>query len=368
MLRGCPRILKIDGRLFARLTIVSLLLILVTVLYYVVVDASGLLSGLFFFELKHRIHGMFYLLAIACASTFFQWRGYATVWLLAFLLHLPRTIFFSLSEEALVGNLGFWLVPLLAGGIVALERQWRARQKANFAERQRERELLLRRILVAQEDERRRIAKELHDETLQDLIALAYAAEATLGEIPESANQPRLRIIWIKDQCVRISRELRRISYDLRPSMLDQLGLVPAVRWLAERISTESKVTTEVGIHGKVERLDRQTESEIFRIVQEALTNVRKHSGATRATVTLTFSRESLEVAVMDNGRGFETGRSMRRLASTGHLGIIGMRERATAIGAHLVLRSDESSGTLLSMRVPRLAKAAQAKATKEAS
>lgn len=341
-----------DRSLLLRVGIAALLLILPTLVYYVLLDRLGLSPTLFFFELRHRVHGMLYLIPVIYASAFFPWAGYAVVWLLAFAIHLPRGVYYSLSAEALIGNLGFWFVPLLAGGLIAFERQWRSQQRKMFEERQHERELYLRRILVAQEEERRRIAKELHDETLQDIIALAFAAEAALSGLPEDVAEPRAKVNWIMDQCVRISRELRRVSYDLRPSVLDQLGLVPAVRSLAER-TTSAGVATAVTVQGDVERLSRQVETVVFRVVQEALTNVKKHAHATQASVLLAFSPDVLLVEVSDNGHGFHAKKAMARLASDGHLGIIGMRERAAAIGADLTLKSNGSTGTLLRLRVP---------------
>ncbi len=331
-----------------------LLVVVPTLFYYLLVDSWDVFPDVLFFELRHRIHGSLYLVAFAYASLFLAWRGYALVWVASFLIHLSRGVRFSLSTEALVGNLFFWSLPLLAGAIVVIERQWRLRQRNLFAEREQERELYLRRILMAEEDERRAIAEELHDEPLQDLIALAYGAEAAVNEIPETFPQARAKVAWIREQCVRVSRELRRISYDLRPSILDQLGLVPALRWLTERMTTEGHVTTELAIEGQTERMDRQVESCIFRVVQEALTNIRKHSGAGKASVLLTYTPDSLWVKIEDNGRGFEVKGAMERLASDGHMGILGMRERAAAIGGDLVFESGPATGTRLRLRVPR--------------
>jgi len=347
---------RLGKSLGPRLFVVSFLLLSAAMFYYVILDHWGLLSDVFFFELRNRIHGLFYVGAIAYASVFFSWRGYMLVWSVAFLVNLPRTLYFSLSTESLVSNLAFWSLPLLAGAIIALEKQWRSRQRSAFADRQRERELYLSRILVAQEEERRRIAIELHDEPLQDLVALAYAAEAAVAELPEAATQSREKVVWIRDQCVRISRELRRISYDLRPSILDELGLVPALRWLVDRTTDETPVTVAFVVDEqteKMERVERQVESGVFRVVQEALNNIRRHSGATRADVTLHLTSEALVVEVSDNGHGFQTDKSVIRLASEGHLGILGMRERASALGGSLVVRSSPSSGTVITMSIP---------------
>ncbi len=333
--------------------IAAFLVVIVSVFYYLLLDQLELCLNVFYFELRHHVHGILYLAPMTFASAAFGWRGYAITWLMCFAVHLPRGAYWSLSTDALLSNLGFWSVPLLAGAIVALERQWRSQQRQMFAERQREREGYVRRILETQEDERRRLAVELHDETLQDLIALAYAAEAAVAGVPASATESRAQIEWIKDQSVRISRELRRISSDLRPSVLDQLGLVPALRWLAERTTVEAGVSTDVRVQGDVERLNGRLESGIFRVVQEALANVRKHSGASRASVVLTFSPASLVVEVVDNGHGFRELKPMRELVLEGHIGVIGMRERAAGMGANLTIRSNPTAGTEVRMVIP---------------
>jgi len=338
-----------------QISVVVALLVVPTIVYYIVIDLFELLPipGLFFFEIKNDVQGCLYFVALAFAAIALSWRGFAFTWLAAFLIHLPRTVTFTLSTESLFHNLGFWFLPLFAGAVVTLERHWRATQRRMELERQQESELYIQKILVAQEDERRRIAKEIHDETLQDLLALAYVADAMLEECPEGDGRLGEKAIAIKDTSLRVANELRRISSDLRPSTLDHLGLVPALRSLAERTGDEAGIPTRLTVVGVPKRLDKQAETAIFRIVQEALTNVRRHSGATEAWVNIQFRQGSLKLEIGDNGHGFNPRVKMDRLASEGHLGLLGMRERATALGGSLRLQSRPATGTVLNLRIP---------------
>lgn len=338
-----------------RVILVVLLVVAPTVVYYVLIDVLDLLPvpGLFFFELKNDLQGSLYFVAMGVAAVTLLWRGFAFTWLAAFFIHLPRTIKFTLSDESLLHNLGFWFLPLLAGAVFTLERHWRETQRRIEQERQQERELYIQKSLVAQEEERRRIAKELHDETIQDLVALAYVADAMFKDSLEGDGRLATRASSIKDTSLRVVQELRRISSDLRPSTLDHLGLVPSLRTLAERTGNEAGIPTRLTVEGVPLRLDKQAETAIFRIVQEALTNVRKHSGASEAWVILDFRPGMLRLTVGDNGQGFNSRVQMDRLASEGHLGLLGMRERATALGGSLRIQSRRPMGTTLNLRIP---------------
>lgn len=323
--------------------------------YYIVIDTLDLLPapGLFFFELKNDLQGCLYFFGIILAAVGLSFRGFAYTWLAAFLIHLPRTIKFTLSTESLLHNLGFWFLPLFAGAVIALERHWRATQRQMEQERQREREVYIQKSLVAQEEERRRIAKEIHDETLQDLVALAYVADEMLKECPDCGKDIVTKASAMKDTSLRVARELRRISFDLRPSTLDHLGLVPSLRALAERISDEATIPTRFSVLGEPVRLDKQAEIAIFRVVQEALTNVRRHSKATGAWVRIDFRRDALRLEIGDNGEGFNARGRMARLASEGHLGLLGIRERVTSLGGNLRLQSRQGEGTLVIVSIP---------------
>ncbi len=346
-LAGVPR-----SALF-RMAVIVVLIIVPSVAYFI--DTLDLVPvpGLFFWELMHDVQGCLYFAALAFAAVALSWRGFAFTWLAAFIIHLPRTVMYTLSTEALIRNLGFWFLPLSAGAVITLERHWRAAQRQVELDRQQERELYIQQILVAQEEERLRISKEIHDETLQDLLALAYVADAMLKECHEGDGRLGEKAISMRDTSLRVAGELRRISSDLRPSTLDHLGLVPSLRWLSERTGSEAAIPTRLTVSGQPWPLDKQAEIAIFRIVQEALTNVRKHSGATEAWVNLEFKQDVLKLKIGDNGHGFTPRLNTNKLASEGHLGLLGIRERVAALGGSLRLQSRPTMGTVLNLSIP---------------
>lgn len=208
------------------------------------------------------------------------------------------------------------------------------------------------RVIRAQEEERKRIARELHDDTGQLLTALILRIDRlsrTEGCPPEAAAQ----LTQLKDQAQNTLTELRRVMLELRPSILDDLGLVPAVRWyLHERVEREGIRTAlrEDGL--EEERLDADTETTAFRIVQESLTNIIKHAQASSVEVSLNRRDGMLKVQVADDGRGFDTARMAEEATTESHLGIFGMEERAMLVGGELKIQSS-MAGTVVQADIP---------------
>ena len=145
---------------------------------------------------------------------------------------------------------------------------------------------------------------------------------------------------------------VRRFSQDLRPSILDDLGLVPAIEWLAAELEKNYGLGTKVSITGKQRRLSPEKELAVFRIAQEALSNVRRHSKASAVEVTIDFGADALTLIVSDNGQGFDMPQRTSDLAVSGKLGIIGMRERARLIGGTLIVQSEVGASTAVTLRV----------------
>lgn len=207
-------------------------------------------------------------------------------------------------------------------------------------------------VTRAQEEERKRIARELHDDTTQGLIALSRQAEK-LMLAKEHLSKEGLKLLeGLQQKTDAILEGVRRFSQDLRPSVLDDLGLLPALEFLTEEM-TRFGIDTKVTIVGEARRLSPETELVLFRIAQEALRNVWRHSQASRAEVTIEFSDTKLDIVISDNGRGFELPQRLGDLASTGKLGLAGMQERARLIGATLMLQSESGVGTTVIVEVP---------------
>jgi signal transduction histidine kinase len=201
-------------------------------------------------------------------------------------------------------------------------------------------------ITRAQEDERARIARELHDDTIQSLIVLSRQMEA-LAKADERLSPARahqLHELWKSTDDV--IRGIRRFNRDLRPSTLDDLGLVPALEGLAAGMTEVDGISTGLWVTGERRRLSPQVELALFRIAQEALNNVKKHAEATEVVINVEFSDGTAEMVVHDNGKGFTLPAPVEELATSGHLGLIGMRERARLLGGTLTIQSQPQLGT----------------------
>ncbi|HVI80652.1 MAG TPA: sensor histidine kinase [Candidatus Acidoferrum sp.] len=209
------------------------------------------------------------------------------------------------------------------------------------------------RLMTLQDDERRRIARDLHDSTGQTLSALKMAVASLQHSVNGTVGISRLMddVNALADEAL---REIRTTSYLLHPPLLDEAGFASAARWFVDGFSKRSNIKIECDIPQRSERLSKECELVLFRVLQESLTNVHRHSGASSASVTLTMDQRRLELQVSDNGSGIakttlaqvdEPGRQLG-------VGIAGMRERVRKLGGRLDLQSSKA-GTKLSVSLP---------------
>ena len=205
----------------------------------------------------------------------------------------------------------------------------------------------------AQEEERKRISHELHDDTIQALVVLSRQLDdlATSGEGLSKEAHERLDELWKKTDS--ILQGVRRLSQDLRPAAIDRLGLLPAVQWLASEVNKHSGIVTKVNILGKEHRLPEEVAIALFRVTQEALRNVWRHSGATGADITIEFSDKRTRVTVSDNGKGFKLSGNLGDLAKHGKLGLAGMQERVQLVGGTISVQSEPGKGTTITVEAP---------------
>ncbi|OGN91179.1 MAG: hypothetical protein A2Z70_00645 [Chloroflexi bacterium RBG_13_48_17] len=212
----------------------------------------------------------------------------------------------------------------------------------------------LQQVTRAQEEERKRIARELHDETLQNLIAISRQLEKVTSSDAlweESVEAVRS----FKKQIEVAVKGIRRFSHDLRPSVLDDLGLLPALELLADDLDKQG-ITTSFKVTGKVRRLVPEVEVMLFRIAQEAVRNIWRHSQASAAEVVIEFGDAMVKLNIKDDGNGFGLPQRVEDLAGLGKLGLVGMHERAKLLGGTLTLTSEEGKGTMATVEVPVLA------------
>jgi signal transduction histidine kinase len=211
-------------------------------------------------------------------------------------------------------------------------------------------------ITDAQEDERKRLARELHDDTLQALIALnqrVQLAQLELQSSPKADTSELTKLNEIALLTEQTIENLRRVTRALRPIYLEDLGLVTALEMLARETGQPRGISIEFHHQGIEQRLDSATELALYRMAQEALSNVIRHANASHVVLNITFMSESVTIQVTDDGVGFDVPESPADFAPSGHYGLLGMNERAELIGATLGIQSSPGKGTNLIITLP---------------
>ena len=212
---------------------------------------------------------------------------------------------------------------------------------------------LLKHLITAQEDERKRVARELHDDLGQALGALALSAEAMEQLIVSNPEVAINQLKMTRELITETTDRMYELILALRPSTLDDLGLIAALQSHAERFLNGSGIAFEITTNGLTDRLTPEMETALYRIYQEALNNVRKHSGAKRVSITLDVHDGVLESEIRDDGRGFDP-QAIDLNDDTPHgLGLLGIKERVDQIGGNLEIISHPGSGTMLRLHFP---------------
>jgi PAS domain S-box-containing protein len=208
-------------------------------------------------------------------------------------------------------------------------------------------------ITMAQEEERKRIARELHDETIQSLVVLARQLDDIISISGDLTFDKRRLLENLHKQTNDIMADVRRMIRDLRPPTLDRLGLMPALESLASNIHNRSGMNIEITVHGRGRRFSPELELVLFRVAQEALSNTVKHSKATNTQVTVEFVDKLIRVIVKDNGCGFYLPETTGDLVKQGRLGLAGMQERIQLVGGSFRIKSEPGSGTTVVIEAP---------------
>jgi signal transduction histidine kinase len=244
---------------------------------------------------------------------------------------------------------------------------WNEELEAKVVERTKEIERyskeLTTRVLQAQEEERKRIARELHDETAQSLSTLLITLDLLEATIPENAPALQAGLDRARALARRTLDETRALSHDLRPTILDDVGLVAAIRWFAEEFTRTYDVPVLIeaeeprqglypGAPSGTPRLSPEMEIALFRIAQEALTNAGKYAEASRVRLALWFDCDRVKLEIADNGKGFDL-QSLSGPSRDGGLGLYGMRERVALLGGELQIETAPGSGTRIKAAAP---------------
>ncbi len=257
------------------------------------------------------------------------------------LRHLEKAV---QRAEKLVSQVGV-AMDYLQGNLSDISNQLgEARQKQQLAVG----------IIRAQEEERRRVAREIHDGPAQSLANLVFRVELCQRLLQgDSLSDLNHELDELKALIQGSLQEVRQIIFDLRPMALDDLGLLPALRRFGEGMMKRQGVPVELVVHGQEEKIPSALEVGLFRIAQEAITNALKHAQASFIQVIISFSPQRLMLQVKDDGQGFELLGEAERGRERGHFGLVGMQERASLLGGSAEIESAPGQGTRVRISVP---------------
>jgi PAS domain S-box-containing protein len=236
---------------------------------------------------------------------------------------------------------------LVVASIIDISKRREAEQ--SLRESQHELQLLTGRLLQAQETERRRIARELHDDLNQSLALLSVELDLLGQKPPQAACQLRERLLELSGRVKQLGSSVHALSHQLHPSKLEQLGLVAAIRGLCQELTQGHGLPIAFTHHQVPAALPDEVALCLYRVVQEALGNVIKHSGARQAGVELTGRADAIGLQIVDDGTGFEPGLA----DGQGGLGLVSMRERLRLVSGAITIDSRPAAGTRIDVRVP---------------
>ncbi|MCU6708454.1 sensor histidine kinase [Paenibacillus sp. J5C_2022] len=227
-------------------------------------------------------------------------------------------------------------------------------QVTRILESAKTRQLLGLKIILAQEEERKRIAREIHDGPAQSLANIVLRTEiAERMLMKQDFELVQEELVDLKGQVRSGLEEIRKIIFNLRPMALDDLGLVPTLRKFTQDFEEKSRVHTVFELSGKELRLPSAMEAAIFRLVQEAFSNVLKHANASYVVLEISYKKDNITLSILDNGTGFVVGNVEQLTNRNGHFGLVGMRERVELIEGRMDIDSKPGQGTKIVIDIP---------------
>ncbi len=324
-------------------------LIIVIAIAHDIIEAGGYLhhlGGLYFLPIT-----LFFVPVVYAALHFGLAGSLATViWMV--IITIPNWVFWheGLERLGVISQMSLLVVVAIFAGR-RVDRETVARHQAEDASE------VLRtyaaHVVQAQEDERQRIARELHDQTIQ---ALALISRRLLDMKDRNSPLPSAvtdEVREVQEMVEEAVKELREFTRSIRPPILDDLGIVPSIRRLLIESRERSGMKGEFRLVGEERRLPQSIEVGMFRIAQEAIWNVERHSKATEITVTVTQARNEARLDVIDNGIGFSVPPLISSFYGAGKLGLLGMQERAESIGGKLEIQSIPDKGVVVGFSIP---------------
>jgi signal transduction histidine kinase len=300
---------------------------------------------------RQSVERILFLLPVMYAAYVFGIRGGLTALLAAGAILWPRAFMGASLDHAVPEVSGVMVVGALLTLLIVQQQEEMAAQKRTHESLG----YFVRQVLTAQEDERNRLALELHDDTAQSLLVICQRLDGLTerqdGQLPAGVAD---ELEGLRASLVRTLADLRRLSQGLRPRILDHQGLEAALEWLADQLFDEHGVRIRVEVSTPLSGYPKSTQLILFRIAQEALRNVARHSGASEAVISVRGDGERLTMTVTDDGRGFVVPPTLSDLAGTGRLGLAGMSERVRLLGGVLSIRSILGVGSIIEIKLPR--------------
>lgn len=227
-------------------------------------------------------------------------------------------------------------------------------QVTRILESAKNRQLIGLKIIMAQEDERKRIARDIHDGVAQSIANVVLRAEIAEKMMARQDSVSVLsEIDALKGQARSGLEEIRKVIFNLRPMALDDLGIVPILRKFTQDFEEKEKIRTKFELQGKETRLPSAMEVAIFRLVQEAFTNVLKHAEATFVSLDIAYQLQMVKITIRDNGKGFQSDSIQSRMTSGAHYGLLGMKERVELLEGRFEIESNPNAGTQITMLIP---------------
>nr|WP_216667647.1 sensor histidine kinase [Saccharibacillus deserti] len=252
----------------------------------------------------------------------------------------------SIERAETLGSQMSVVTEYLSGGEVG--------QATKMLESAKTRQMVGLKIILAQEEERKRISREIHDGPAQLMANLALRTEIVermLGK--QEYGRVQEEVADLKKQ-VRFSlEEIRKVIFNLRPMALDDLGLIPTLRKYTRDYEDKNRIRTVFETRGKEYRLSSAMEAAVFRLIQEALTNAAKHGDPTHVVVEIAYQTQLVKISIRDNGRGFNTEILEQKANQHTHFGLIGMRERVELLEGRMEIESAENQGTKIVIHIP---------------
>jgi signal transduction histidine kinase len=353
---------------YCNLSFLACIIVIISTVYYLFQYSKGIIPNPFpwfyyilpwfhdiiVFEFVHSMNGILFYIPFIFALFVFGWREAIITWIISIIIIMPHVVAYSYGTLSIFNNVLILMVPLLILIVLMLQMRWVRHQKKLMNEREKEHQDHIAQIFKTLENERQRVARELHDDTSQRLWVLGSQIDDMITDETNNVSAKMLgELESTKKTIFHILDDTRRLSFALRPNLLDDLGLISAVRSLVDQLYMKNSIKASFFVNGLESKLSSESEIHIFRIIQEALNNVRRHSKATEVKVTLNYIPDKLIVEVSDNGQGFNLPAKISEFTKGGKSGLSGIQQRVSLLNGTLNINSCLGKGTTISVNIP---------------